>query len=1736
MGTSQVLPREAYTIGWISPLEIEYTAALVMLDEEHASPEERPVADENIYGLGSIAGHNIVIASLPVMGNNAAATVVTQMRNTFPNVQYILLVGIGGGVPTTTDNGVIRLGDVVVSKPTNGHSGTIQYDHGKAQVGHFQRTGALAPPARLLLNAAGDLAAKSARMRKDPIAQHLKRFDTSHKKLKRYAFPGPAKDHLYEADYVHLDPKKSCNDCRCDPRRRVPRETFDVAEMETDDEPMVVVHRGTIASGELVIKNATLRDQLAQQYDIFCFEMEAAGALAGSNCLVIRGISDYCDSHKNNEWHGYAAAVAAAYARQLLFHVPSMATRAPASLPITSDEHIAKERQMILDWVTTANFASQLNDLRNIHHAGTGKWFLDSEKFQGWLQTPGQTFYCTGIPGAGKTMLMATVVDHLITCEGSNPGLAQVKSPLPEKLLNLYRSFYVRKTRPSLDGVIEVLQAVISRFDAVYIIVDALDECYSSQGDYRPFLIILLGLQQTTIANILVTSRYGNNIERYFGSAVRTEIRANTDDLNLYLDFHVMQLSAVVRRDSDLQQRIKQGVMKSVDGMFLLAKLLLDGLVDRTSRNAIIKRLGKLPDGENALAMAYREAIGRIQNQRQGFKDLALRVLLWLVHAKRPLKTRELQHALVIGGSASGVDPGDIEDVDDMVSVCAGLVTVDKESDIIRLVHYTAQEYLWDVKDDLFPNAEARTTQACLRYLSLDAFTHGSFDGLEKMEDVTRDYPFVQYAAQFWGEHAAATDFSTYKEASQELLGKSDKLDLLAQLMHLPGGFTLMEAEDSPKSTFDTSSQEEMSPGVSGLQIAALFNLKELIEAILDGGADINQADRNGWTALHRAASRNSESALTLLLDRGAYIDQQAVYGGTALHRAATNEYVAIVSQLLHRGVLCDLEDNYGGTALHRAAKGGHVEVARLLIMHGADVDKTYNVQILEDMKLDTIELMNQISKTHMSSWESREIKRNGLRRHYIGTAMHQAVRMGHDGVLQLLLESKADPFCVTKIYETPLHLAAETGNEHITQILLSTDATLLLNQISRTGMTPLSLAARNGHKGVVEILLNRPDIDMENGNPLREATLNGHCNIFDLIASKRLNVNAALGSDRCDDTPLDLSFRSGSIGIFQRMLNVGYIRLEDTNKAGCSSLELAARYGALPIFEFILERSPFDITRRHQDGRTLLSFAAEGGDTTIARLILDRDRTQLNALDNNFCSPLWWAACNAGVEMIDLLLETQGHMIAVDEISPLIKAASRGDEGIVAALLANNSINIRARDHHNATALNVATANKRERVVVMLLQAGCLQPGDRDEWRDTLSAAIRQSSQPMTEALLSLKWVDISSHDLINDDDLGSLCSEAHLWDSEITIRALGTSPGAMSRLRQNRLHQEVLHQLIHRLRSCDIELPGDAWMTPPPITANNPPAENSLYSLHDAIRLRRLDLAREALYQDPHCLDSVPSLCRNVAFSSVEILQFLLSQGLDPNACDKTGGRLLIEVVMEGRAEMLKLFMHCITFPTAVFLEMTALDWALSRQHGAVIKLLVNTGWFDLNSPNCNGETPLEVAIGSTEAVKILLATGQVIVSPVKVDQKTALSRAAAIGNLEIVGLLIADTTVTVEDMISGLQQAACAGHTAVVRLLIDTGKIDLQDPQRDWGDTVLKAAAQNHFYTVQTLLKYGVIFNAENMTKFRTEIPHKSAIRHIIETSLPKRKRQGSDPVEGFEGERDGEGKGRYRLRRR
>ncbi|KAK3178100.1 hypothetical protein OEA41_000233 [Lepraria neglecta] len=202
-------------------------------------------------------------------GTTSAAVVATQILSTFTGIRFGLMVGVGGGVPSE-ENGV-RLDDVVICKPTASFGGVIQYDNGKTELeGRIARIGSLNQP--------------------------------------------PDQDKLFKPEYPHPEDKFTCADCDDD-------EKISRTEPERlPDQPLI--HYGLIASGNQVMRDEITRETLRKELNILCFEMEAAGLMNTFPCLMIRGICDYADSHKNRIWQPYAAATAAAYAKELLCIIP----------------------------------------------------------------------------------------------------------------------------------------------------------------------------------------------------------------------------------------------------------------------------------------------------------------------------------------------------------------------------------------------------------------------------------------------------------------------------------------------------------------------------------------------------------------------------------------------------------------------------------------------------------------------------------------------------------------------------------------------------------------------------------------------------------------------------------------------------------------------------------------------------------------------------------------------------------------------------------------------------------------------------------------------------------------------------------------------------------------------------------------------------------------------------------------------------------------------------------------------------------------------------------------------------------------------------------------------------------------------------------------------------------------------------------------------------------------------
>ena len=279
-----------FVVAWICALPHELAASRAMLDEIFEAPKHHGRGDENTYTFGRIAGHYVVMSCLPAgkYGLVSAGIVAKDLKRSFPSVRYGLMVGIGGGIPTIDND--IRLGDVVVSKPTDGHSGVVQYDMGKILAdGTFERRGHLNEPPPLMLSAIPKLQAIHE-AQAPRISEFLEEAFTKFPKLReKYSRPADAEQ-----------------------GRPLPT---------PDAQPMV--HYGLIASGNRVIASKEDTDRLLMENKgILCVEMEAAGLMNTFPFIVIRGICDYADVHKLDTWQRYAAITAAAFAKEFLCEVP----------------------------------------------------------------------------------------------------------------------------------------------------------------------------------------------------------------------------------------------------------------------------------------------------------------------------------------------------------------------------------------------------------------------------------------------------------------------------------------------------------------------------------------------------------------------------------------------------------------------------------------------------------------------------------------------------------------------------------------------------------------------------------------------------------------------------------------------------------------------------------------------------------------------------------------------------------------------------------------------------------------------------------------------------------------------------------------------------------------------------------------------------------------------------------------------------------------------------------------------------------------------------------------------------------------------------------------------------------------------------------------------------------------------------------------------------------------------
>ncbi|KAL7802928.1 hypothetical protein V8C43DRAFT_312380 [Trichoderma afarasin] len=700
---------------------------------------------------------------------------------------------------------------------------------------------------------------------------------------------------------------------------------------------------------------------------MLCIEQKAAYFRTTVPYLLISGICDYGDSHKNDTWQDLATANAVACAKGIVEYIPSQDTE-PDTPPLRSS------RVDPFRWLSAIDYQSQLDHNLTKCAPGTCQWFLESEQYREWCNLDGKALLLHGPPGSGKSMIASRVLDHLSTTLLSEKSavfcyafcnfyraneeraenimcnllkqLCQIQSPLPQSVEDLFARHRSQRTPPSLDEAASALRSLISAYPKTFIVVDGLDECEPSSASQ--FVSTILDLLVDTRANFFATSRSLPNIIGKFREhnsiIINMPSNAAADGIGQYIKSNVKRLPDFVSHSPDVLEQVTHTIIKYSDGLFRNARFLLDSIVDSKTPESMMDTLEEQSRRNDTLDAM----MTRIRGQDADRRDLAMNTLLWMTFAFHPLKTKQLQHALAVEVGESSLDEANIPDTDYIASVCAGLVVIDAETDTFRFCHKSVDSWVIARGNELFPDARLHLTRVCLTYLSFAAFESGIALSEDDLNRRFQQYPFYAYAAYYWGFYALEVpecpDILLFlgkqanaAAAAQVIFsnGARDQTTYVALpgvsvAIHLAAFFGLKEAMKVLLNVFDVDLKAYY--GLTPLMAAAMSGQISVAELLLAEGADIEAKDGGGRTALSLAVFRAGEAMIDLLITRGAKVNFHNGDGSTPLLTAIDRGDKAVVKLLLIRGADIELKSKNGEAPAAYAAKKENEDIASLLL------------------------------------------------------------------------------------------------------------------------------------------------------------------------------------------------------------------------------------------------------------------------------------------------------------------------------------------------------------------------------------------------------------------------------------------------------------------------------------------------------------------------------------------------------------------------------------------------------------------------------------------------------------------------------------------------------------------------------------------------------------------------------------------------------------------------------------
>lgn len=631
----------------------------------------------------------------------------------------------------------------------------------------------------------------------------------------------------------------------------------------------------------------------------------------------------------------------------------------------------------------------------------------------------------------------------------------------------------------------------------------------------------------------------------------------------------------------------------------------MNSLSSKMSVKALKKAIDNLP---KTLDQLYDDAFQRIDNQNEDDKEIANKALRWVAYAYQPLTVQILGEILAVDTESQDFDCEAMPVLVLVLDVCAGLLIIDEQTQHVRLVHYTAQDYFDALVDSRFRDAHELIARDCITFLGYDTFqcppvvkeddsSSGGSDvvpdsggysdsaesgdnDLDENEDIDeplrnwkREYHLLPYASCFWARHAVAGEQINLSAQINEYLARNPRVwlcnDTRIKLIPVPEMLTSKALRQC-----------------TGCGIAAYFGLCEALKLILPMTDNINMVTYGGVFPLHLAAEKDQAAAIETLLEHGADIECKCKFASTTplLHSIRWGSQTA-ARVLLDHGADPVCHDDQGRTPFATFAWDSPIPILEQLLKCGANIDsrescgRTQLMRRAERNDAQTIQWLLE----HGASVNLQDRDKS--------TALSHALRNGSVQSAQLLFSCGADPTMLDKFDRTTLHYACSQKNIVLVKLLLNEG--ISIDEVDDYGRTALHYAVRNYFSEAVDLLLaNHAEIDKQDGDgntPLMEAVEIGSADIIKLLVANHAEIDKSNDDGR---TPLMEAVEYMPTDVMNALLTAG-ANVDAKDHLDLTVLHCAAAAGNVATITGLLKFGAIRATR----SQMMLSVIHRRGD-----------------------------------------------------------------------------------------------------------------------------------------------------------------------------------------------------------------------------------------------------------------------------------------------------------------------------------------------------------------------------------------------------------------------------------------------------------------------------------------------------------------------------------------------------------